>query len=91
MRCRRATSRIIRAAALELPQIGLEDALRICLIYRDVAPERFEQAAVRWIARYCAERPAISLELVDAAVTAFRELQRDPEAGLERLQILVVH
>ncbi len=31
----------------------------------------------------------ISLELVDAAVTAFRELQRHPEAGLERLQVLV--
>lgn len=39
--------------------------------------------------RYCGERPAISLELVDVAVTAFRELQRDPQAGLERLQRLV--
>ncbi len=79
---------LIRAAAAELPRIELHDALEVCLIVRDTQPDRFDAAAVRWIGRYCAERPSISLELVDAAVAAFRELQRDPDAGLERLQIL---
>jgi hypothetical protein len=79
---------IIRAAAAELPRVGLDDALEVCLVVRDTQPERFDAAAVRWIGRYCAERPNLSLELVDAAVSAFRELQHDPEAGLGRLQAL---
>jgi len=79
---------LIRAAAAELPQIRLDDALEVCLVVRERQPDRFKAAAVRWIARYCSERPNLSLELVDDAVAAFRELQRDPEAGLERLQVL---
>lgn len=80
---------IIRAAAAELPQIELADALEVCLIVRDSQPDRFDAAAVRWIGRYCREHPNLTLELVDAAVAAFRQLQQDPEAGLERLQRLV--
>jgi hypothetical protein len=80
---------LIRAAAAELPHVGLDDALQVCLIVREAEPERFDAAAVRWIGRYCAERPNLSLELVDAAVTAFRELERDPEAGLEHLHVVV--
>ena len=79
---------LIRAAAAEQPQVRLEDALEVCLVVRERQPDRFEAAAVRWIGRYCSERRELSLELVDAAVAAFRELQRDPEAGLERLQVL---
>ena len=79
---------MIRAAAAELPRLALDDALEVCLIVRDTQPERFDAAAVRWIGRYCAERPQITLELVDAVVAAFRELQREPELGLERLQML---
>jgi len=78
----------IRAAAAELPRMGLDDALGVCLVVRDTQPDRFDAARVRWIGRYCAERPNIRLELVDAAVACLRELQRGPEAGLERLQLL---
>jgi len=81
---------LIRAAAAELPRIALGDALEVCLIVRDTRPDRFDAAAVRWIGRYCAERPNLSLEHVDTAVAALRELQRDPEAGLERLQALTL-
>ncbi len=39
---------LIRAAALELPRpLRLDEALEVCLVYRDAAPERYEQAAVR--------------------------------------------
>ena len=80
---------LIRAAALELPQpLRLHEALEVCLVYRDAAPERYDQAAMRWIGRYCAERPQLTLAHVDGAVEAFDQLRSDPEAGLERLQAL---
>lgn len=79
---------IIRAAAAELPHVSLPDALQVCLVVQGSAPERFDAAAVRWIGRFCAECPAVTLEHVDAAVTAFAEMRRHPEAGLARLQAL---
>ena len=77
----------IRAAGAELPRVGLDDALEVCLVVRERQPEGFEAAAVRWIGRYCTERPDLSLEIVDPAVAAFRDLQRNPTVGLERLQV----
>lgn len=50
------------AAACELPQLGLEDALALCLLVSDRAPARFERAASRWIARYLDEEPHVELE-----------------------------
>ena len=80
---------LIRGAALELPRpLRLEEALEVCLVYRDAAPDRYDRAAVRWIARYCTERPQLTLAHVDAAVEAFQQLRTDPAAGLERLQAL---
>src|SRR5437764_1073579 len=36
---------LIRAAAAELPHVGLTDALEVCLLMRDRDPVRFERAA----------------------------------------------
>ena len=38
---------LVRAAAAELPRIGLEDALAICLVLLDADRERFPAAAAR--------------------------------------------
>ena len=43
------------AAAAELRQLGLTDALEVCLVLRS-DPPRFERAIVWWHARYIAER-----------------------------------
>jgi hypothetical protein len=48
-----ATIQLIRTAAAELPQINLDDALRICVVIREREPESFDRAACRWLARYC--------------------------------------
>jgi hypothetical protein len=77
---------LIRAAAAELPHIGLDDALQVCVLLRDREPERYERAAVRWIGRYCAERPDITLDDVDQARAAFALMRRDPVAALQVLQ-----
>jgi hypothetical protein len=79
---------IIRAAAAELPAIRLGDALQVCVLLRDREPERYERAAVRWIGRFCVERPDVTLEDVDHARAAFQIMRRDPERALGILQTL---
>jgi hypothetical protein len=80
---------IIRSAAAELPMIKLDDALHVCVLLRDREPERYDAAAVRWIGRFCAEQPDVTLEEVDLACSAFEEMRMDPERGLTTLQSLV--
>jgi hypothetical protein len=77
---------LIRAAAAELPVVRLDDALQVCVLLRDREPDRYERAAVRWIGRFCAERPDVSLEDVDHARAAFSLMRRDAEAALRLLQ-----
>ena len=47
------------AAARELHQIGLTDALELCLVLRG-DPARFSRAVARWHSRYAAEGRGIS-------------------------------
>ena len=47
------------AAAHELEQLGLDDALGLVLLYREAGDERFERAALRGHARLCIEAPAL--------------------------------
>ena len=79
---------LIRAAAAELPQVRLEDALQVCVLLRDREPERYEAAAVRWIGRFCVEKQDVSLEDVDQARSAFAMLRTRPEQALAVLQAL---
>ena len=79
---------VIRAAAAELPAVRLDDALEVCVLLRDREPERYDRAAVRWIARFCVERPQASLAEVQAAAGAFALMPRDPTAALSLLQRL---
>jgi hypothetical protein len=57
------------AAAAELRHVGLADALSLVLLIRDDDPQRYDRAAVRWLARYAAQDRAMRLvearELVD--------------------------
>jgi hypothetical protein len=43
------------SSAAELEHVGLAEALELCLLLADKAPERFGRAALRWHARYCRE------------------------------------
>ena len=80
---------LIRAAAAELPQVRLDDALEVCVLLRDREPQRYEAAAVRWIARFCVERVDVSLEDVDHATRAIVLMRRGaPEEALTVLQTL---
>jgi hypothetical protein len=56
----------IRAAALELPHVALEDALAILLALLDREPHTFPRGAARWGSRLVLER---RLALEDAQLT----------------------
>jgi hypothetical protein len=72
---------LVRTAAAELPAIDLGDALAICLLMSDRDDERFERAAVRWLARVALERPAVGLGDLRDGLVAFEAMPYNPEAA----------
>jgi hypothetical protein len=73
MRFRRALDRgnVTEAlsSASELEHVRLNEALELCLLLRDTAPERFPRAALRWHARLCREVD-VTLEEAQAVLAA---------------------
>ena len=78
---------LIRTAAAELPQINLDDALRICLVIRKREPESFDRAACRWLARYATQRSA-TLARLAVAVAALDLMRDDRDLASELLERL---
>jgi hypothetical protein len=81
----RGSANQICAIAAELPRIGLEDALAICLALLDREPETYPRAAAKWASRFAIER---KLPLIDAQLTlsALAALPGDgARAGAEAL------
>ena len=68
----------MRAAAAELPRVELDDALTICLLISEQDAERFERAAVRWLARLSLEVPTVRIEDLRAGLIAFEALPENP-------------
>jgi hypothetical protein len=71
---------LIDAAAAELPQIALDDALRILVVLAEKRDVRFERAAARFAARVTLERrlsPADAHRVLALAQT----LASSPEAA----------
>jgi hypothetical protein len=83
---------LVIAAAKELPQIALDDALRVCLVFRDGDRERYERAAVRWLGRFALEARGVTIEALQAAAVALDALPERTSDAMERLQrICVAH
>lgn len=76
---------IIKAAAAELPQVSLPDALAVCSVLADGPRERYERAAVRWLSRLCIERRPDLAEL-QRAIAGLHLLPLDREQALMALQ-----
>jgi hypothetical protein len=76
---------LIQASASELPRVGLDDALQVCLLLRDAGSDLYERAVVRWLGRFCLEARGVALDDVRIAATAFSELPGAPELAMERL------
>jgi hypothetical protein len=81
---------LVLGAARELPQIALDDALRICLVLRDGDPGRYERAAVRWLGRFALEARAATMSDLRAAAVALEALPTRTAEAMEQLQRLCV-
>ena len=46
---------VAEAAARELPQVSLEDALKLVYLYAEKESSKYERAASRWLGRYLTE------------------------------------
>ena len=79
---------LVLGAARELPQIALDDALRICLVLRDGDPERYERAAVRWLGRFALEAHGVTIEALRQAADALELLPSSTAGAMERLRVL---
>ena len=71
---------LIMAAAAELPQLCLPDALDVRVVIADQDAERYPRAAGRFLHRLAAERSGITLEEMRVAVAACEVLPRQPAA-----------
>lgn len=78
---------LVRAAAAEMPSVGLEDALAICLVLLDAEPVRYEPAAVRWTGRLPTERGGLTLADAEAAAANLAALRNDRLARLAALEL----
>ena len=72
---------LVHAAAAELPQVDLDDALRICLLMSAQDDDRFERAAVRWLARASLETPSMRLEDLRMGLIAFEAMPYNAAAA----------
>jgi hypothetical protein len=76
---------LIRAAAAELPRVGLRDTLEVCLLLRDHAEEAFDRAAVRWLGRFALEGRGVTLDAIQAAAAALDAMPSHPQASMDAL------
>jgi hypothetical protein len=79
---------LVSAAARELPQVALDDALRICLLLRGGDPGRYERAAVRWLGRFALEGRQMTIADLRLAAEALDDLPEHAGEAMERLQAL---
>lgn len=78
------------ASARELGHISLKDALSLVLLYASQDDPRFDAAAVRWLARFAAERRGVRLAELQLAASALACLpgQRHERAEEALLRLL---
>jgi hypothetical protein len=79
---------LVLGAARELPQVALDDALRICLVLRDGDRRRYDRAAVRWLGRFALEARAVTIRDIRTAAAALDALPTRTAEAMEQLQRL---
>jgi hypothetical protein len=77
---------LVHAAALELPQVDLVDALSIVSLMRSVGDERYDRAATRWLARFALERPTAGLEDLRLGLHALEALPYNEQTARQTIR-----
>lgn len=75
---------LIETAALELPQIGLQEALSILVVLARTGDRRYERAAAKWAARAASERK-LTLAESRRVLALVEVLPEAPDAVAESL------
>ena len=65
------------SAASDLRYVGLLEALELCLLLRDKAPEKYSRAAARWHSRFARELPGVTVEDSQAVLAALAAIAGD--------------
>jgi hypothetical protein len=73
--------RRIRAAAAELPRIGIAEAAAMLLVIERAEPDTYERAAKRWVGMLCLQRAKVTLEDIAQAAMALEALPQTPETA----------
>ena len=72
---------LVRAAAAELPRIGVAEAAAMLLVILRAEPDQYERAAVRWLGRLALERTQVDLDGLSQAAAALEALPVSPESA----------
>ena len=73
---------LVRAAAADLPRIGVAEAAAMLLVIERAAPESYQRAALRWLAMVCNEhRARVDLAAISEAAAALNELPQQSAAA----------
>jgi hypothetical protein len=70
--------RQVRAAAAELPDIGVAEAAAILLVIERTEPENYELTALQWLAKLATEGHEVGLKDLAQAATALEALPHEP-------------
>jgi hypothetical protein len=62
------------AAAKDLPQLNLANALELTLLYARKDPRGFQRVAARWLQRYLEEHPDVTIEEAGLAASCLLAL-----------------
>ena len=60
---------VVRAAAAELPRIGIAEAAAMLLVIQQVEPQSYQRTARRWLAMLCQDRQS-EIDLLGVAQAA---------------------
>jgi hypothetical protein len=63
------------AAARQLGQLTLDNALKLLFLYAEKEPLKYDRAALRWLGRYVTEGKGVSLLETQLALSALSELR----------------
>jgi hypothetical protein len=77
---------IALAAAAELRQVGLADALSLLLLIREDKPVLYDKAAVRWFAKYAGEDRYLLLRDARELVDLLDGVGRHDQVAVVRLE-----
>ena len=61
------------AAAKQLPQLSLLDALELTVLVVRKDPDRYQRVEARWLLRYVEEHPAVTIEEAVQTLRAMAE------------------